>query len=296
MTIIFNKKKPFVEGVCLNKLTSKIKTPFYVYSQKCIADNYNKISKSLNANIFYSVKANSNQAILSFMGFLGAGADVVSYGELKRALLAGINPKKIIFEGVGKSKSDIEFAIKKNIRQINIESLEELEMINNLSLSLKHKVALGIRLNPDIKANTIDKIATGRKTDKFGITYNLLSAACKIINKNNNIILKGVSCHIGSQIFEVDIFKKVFKKINKSIEIIKSNNIEINHIDLGGGFGVSYNNKKSINLKNLSKLINKFFDKKKYEISVEPGRYLVANSGILITKILTTKKNSLVNF
>ena len=296
MIILFKNEKPFIEGVCLDELTTTMETPFYVYSQKSITDAYEKLKKSINAKIFFSVKANSNQAIISLMKSLGAGADVVSAGELERALSAGISPNKIIFEGVGKSMNDIEYAVHSNIRQINIESMEELNMINAIGQTLNKKIFIGARLNPDIDSQSHDKISTGRKTDKFGITFNLLPNLCSEIRKLKQIQLNGISCHIGSQIHNIKIFEKVFRKMKKATEIIKDNNLSIDNLDLGGGFGVVYNEEEELNLKELSSLVNSIFKDTPYDISFEPGRYLVANSGVLITKILTTKTNESENF
>lgn len=296
MIILFKNDKPFVEGVCLDELTNNIKTPFYVYSQKSITDAYDKLKNSFNAKIFFSVKANSNQAIISLMKSLGAGADVVSAGELERALRAGISPDKIIFEGVGKSLDDIEYAIHNNIRQINIESIEELNMVNAIGKKINKKIIIGIRLNPDIDSQSHYKISTGRKTDKFGISFNLLPDLCSQIIKLKQIQLNGISCHVGSQIHDIKIFERVFNKMKKATEIIKENNLSINHLDLGGGFGVVYNREKELNLKDLSSLVNSTFRNTSYDISFEPGRYLVANAGVLITKILTSKTNESVNY
>ena len=296
MIILFKNQKPFIEGVCLDELTSTIETPFYVYSQKSITDSYKKLKHSINAKIFFSVKANSNQAIISLMKSLGAGVDVVSAGELERALNAGISPHKIIFEGVGKSMNDIEYAVYNNIRQINIESMEELYMINSIGQKNKKKIVIGVRLNPDIDSESHSKISTGKKTDKFGISFNLLPDLCSEIKKLEQIQLNGISCHIGSQIHNIKIFEKVFSKMKKATEIIRDNNLSINHLDLGGGFGVVYNKEEELNLKELSSLINSFFKDQPYDISFEPGRYLVANAGVIITKILITKKNESENF
>ena len=296
MVVLFKNEKPFIEGVCLDELTTTVETPFYVYSQKSITDAYDKLKKSFNAEIFFSVKANSNQAIISLMKSLGAGADVVSAGELERALGAGISPDKIIFEGVGKSMNDIEYAVHSNIRQINIESMEELNMINAIGQTLNKKIIIGVRLNPDIDSQSHYKISTGRKTDKFGITFNLLPDLCSQIKKLEQIQLNGISCHIGSQIHDIKIFEKVFNKMKKATEIIEDNNLSITHLDLGGGFSVVYNEEKELNLKELSSLMSSIFKDTSYDISFEPGRYLVANAGVLITKILTSKTNELVNF
>ena len=296
MIISFKNNKPFVEGVALDDLVKSLQTPFYVYSQKSIKDSYNKLKNSLTKKIFFSVKANSNQAIISLMRSFGAGADVVSSGELKRALSAGIPPNKIIFEGVGKSIYDIKYAVQSNIRQINIESFEELKLIDTVGESFQRKINVGIRINPDIDSHTHDKISTGKKTDKFGINYNLIPEICLAIKKLKYIQLKGVSCHVGSQIHNIKIFEKVFNKMKKASEIIKANELSIDHLDLGGGFGVIYNKEKELNLEKLSYLISSIFKNAPYDISFEPGRYLVANAGIIITKILTTKINEEVNF
>ena len=296
MTLFFKNGKPFVEGVCLNDLTTTIETPFYIYSQKSIIDAYNNIKKSLNTEIFFSIKANSNQAILSLMKLLGAGADVVSAGELERALCAGIEPNKIIFEGVGKSKNDLEYAIKNKIRQINIESMDELILIENLGKSLECKVNVGLRLNPDVDGQTLDKISTGRKTDKFGIIFDLLPDIFSQLKTLKHLNLKGISCHIGSQIHNLDVFEKVFSKMKNAIKILEDYDLKIDFLDLGGGFSVNYNNEKETDLNKLSILIKKIFNNTKYDISFEPGRYLVASAGIIVTKILTSKTNGFINY
>ncbi len=296
MTLFFKNDKPFVEGVCLDELTTTIETPFYIYSQKSIIDAYNNIKKYLNAEIFFSIKANSNQAILAIMKSLGAGADVVSAGELERALYAGIAPNKIIFEGVGKSKKDLEYAIKKKIRQINIESMEELILIEELGKSLECKVDVGVRLNPDIDGQTLDKISTGKKTDKFGIVIDLLPDICSQLQTLKHLNFIGISCHVGSQINDLNVYEKVFYKMKHASKILENHNIKFDYLDLGGGFSVNSNNEKEIDFNKLSILIKKIFSDTKYKISFEPGRYLVANAGILVTKILTSKTNGLVNY
>lgn len=167
--INFDNKKPLIEGVLIEDILKSCSTPLYIYSQDRITSKYNELKKSLCENIFFAVKANSNQAILKLINHLGAGADVVSIGELKRSLSAGFAPEKIIFEGVGKSSEDIQFAITANIKLINIESIDELNRINNVAHSMNKIVDVGIRLNPDIDNETIQKISTGKKSDKFGI-------------------------------------------------------------------------------------------------------------------------------
>ena len=297
MNIDLKNKKPFFEGVCINDIIASNETPFYLYSQNEIINSIDKLKKNLKTEIFFSVKANSNQAILKLIKNCGLGADVVSAGELQRAIKAGFSSKKIIFEGVGKSKEDIEFAINKKIRLINIESFDELKKIDEIAKNNNIKINLGVRLNPDIDSQTIKKISTGKKTDKFGISFSELNEIIFLFKFSKNINLKGISCHIGSQIKSIDVFKKVFIKMKKAASFISSKNIDLKYIDLGGGFAVNYFKKENdFNIKNLGKLISSIFKKSTYKISFEPGRYIVAKSGILVTKILTSKINGGINF
>jgi len=297
MIVKIKDDKSYIEDVCLNDITDSYTTPIYIYSQKIISDTYKHLKLHLSSEIFYSIKANSNQAILTLIKNLGAGADVVSAGELQRAISAGFNPDKIIFEGVGKSKNDIEYAIDKNIRLINAESLNEILLIDEIGKSLHKKVNIGVRLNPNIDGKTLEKISTGKKTDKFGIGIEKLPEIISLANTLNYIELKGISCHIGSQINDLNIFKKVFKTMKKAAEKTISSGINLEHLDLGGGFSVNYEEDlNSLDIKSIGDLIKSIFRDVKYKISFEPGRYLVAKAGILITKILTTKKNGNINF
>jgi diaminopimelate decarboxylase len=297
MKIQFHDKKSFFEDVCINDLIKSIPTPFYLYSQKTITETYDYLNKSLASEIFFSVKANSNQAILKLIKNCGAGADVVSIGELQRALQAGFDPKNIIFEGVGKSKEDIKFCIQKKIRLINTESINEIILINQIGKEIGKKINIGVRLNPNIDGNTLDKISTGKKTDKFGISINKLQEIINKIKSLPNINLKGISCHIGSQIYDVNTYKKVFLTMQDAAEKIRSLGIDLQYVDLGGGFGVNYDaDKNKIDISSIGKLVRSIFYKSPYDISFEPGRYLVAKAGILITKILTTKENGGINF
>ena len=278
-----------IENVSITELSKKYSTPFYVYSTKIINQNYNKLRSNLNSNIYYSVKANSNQAFISLFSKLGAGADVVSGEELRRSLSADVKPSKIIFEGVGKSQNDIILAIKNNIKQINVESLEELELINIVSKNLNCKANIGIRINPDVEAETDNKISTGRKSDKFGINFIEIPEVIKKINNLKNIKFIGLSCHIGSQIFSLRVYENMFKKMKQAVNIFHENNLNIENLNLGGGMGFDYTKKKIFNINGLGKLVKKYFSNIPYNISFEPGRYLIAKSGTLITKIILIK-------
>ena len=297
MNIQFKENKPFFEGVCIDEITQSCSTPFYLYSHKSIKETYDNLKSALSTEIFFAVKANSNQAILRLIKNCGAGADVVSAGELQRAIHAGFDSNKIIFEGVGKSKEDIEYAIRQNIRLINVESINELKLISNIGDDINKVINVGIRLNPDLNANTLDKISTGKKTDKFGISLNKLNEVITIAQSSKNINLMGVSCHIGSQINDISIFKKVFSVMKKTAELALSNGITLKYLDLGGGFAINYEkDSNDLDIVSIGKLVNSIFKHVPYSVSFEPGRYLVAKSGIIITKILTTKENGGINF
>ena len=297
MDITFHKNRPFFEGVCIEDILDSQNTPFYLYSQKNIEDTYKNLNNSLRSEIFYAVKANSNQALLRIMKNCGSGADVVSAGELERSLEAGFDPTQIIFEGVGKSETDIKFAINKNIRLINVESLNEIKLINEVGRNLNKTINIGIRLNPDIHGNTIDKITTGKKTDKFGIDIDQLTNIFSELKSYKHINIKGISCHVGSQLKDLKIFENVFSIMKKTADEFSSQEIKLEHVDLGGGFGVNYESEiNNLDIQGIGKLINKIFHQSGYKISFEPGRYLVAKSGVIITKILTSKENGGINF
>ena len=297
MDIKFYEGRPFFEGICIDDIINSQDTPFYLYSQNNIEDNYLRLRKSLKSEIFYAVKANSNQAILRVIKNCGSGADVVSLGELQRALEAGFDPKKIIFEGVGKSEEDIKYAISKKIHLINIESLSEIKLINKIGRELEETINIGIRVNPDIDGKTLDKISTGKKTDKFGISIDKIINNIAEIKTYKNIKILGISCHVGSQLKDLKIFENVFIKMKKTADNFVSQGINIEHVDLGGGFGINYESSKdNLDIKGIGKLANAIFAESKYKISFEPGRYLVAKSGVIITKILTSKENGNINF
>ena len=295
--IHYNNNKPFVEGVSLEKIAKAQATPFYVYSQSKITNNFEQLKNTLDAEIFYAVKANSNQAIIKLMVSLGAGADVVSVGELERAILAGVEPQKIIFEGIGKTKQDIAFAIEKNIRLINIESIDELERVNEVGLNQNRKINIGIRLNPNIDSQTLDKISTGKKTDKFGIDTDKLDEIFQILKTSKNVNLIGISCHVGSQIFNINVFAEIFQKMKSNAQIFLDKGYTIKHVDLGGGLGVNYHqDQKILNLELVKNEMNKCYVDVPYKLSFEPGRYLVANAGILVTTVITIKNNGGINY
>ena len=291
--IRYKNNNLFVENVSVRRLASKLGTPFYLYSEGNIVENYKSFLNNFKKSkplICFSVKANSNIQILKVLKKMGSGADVVSGGELLKVIKSGIRPDKIVFSGVGKTEDEIRLAIRKNILLINVESENEAILINKISSQLKRKTAIGVRLNPDINAPTHKKISTGKAEDKFGLSKKNLISFCLNIKKLKNLRLDAISVHIGSQILSENPFKKTLKVLE---EIIKKTKINFKFVDLGGGFGIAYKkNDRKINLKNYSNLVEKF--KKKYNCNIifEPGRTIVGNTAILVTKVQYLKKGS----
>ncbi len=288
---------PYIEDSPLHDILKVCQTPFYIYSQKKIQNKIEMTKKILGNNIFFSVKSNSNQALLKLVQSFDIGADVVSTGELKRSLAAGFSPNKIIFEGVGKSKDDLLYAIQKNIRLINTESLEEIKLLEMLASEKNKKINIGVRLNPNIDGSTISKISTGKKTDKFGIEIDEIDAIINIIKNCKSLNLLGISCHIGSQISNINAYKNTFIEMKKAAEKFGNAGINIKHIDLGGGFNVKYKDEDpEFNIKDFKNELDLCFKGSNFELSFEPGRYLIAEAGILVTSIITIKNNGGINY
>ena len=283
----------FCEDIKIADICESIKTPFYLYSHNAITNNYNKLSKLLkgtNNVIAYSVKANSNLSILKVLQNIGAGADIVSIGELKRAKMAGIPSNKIVYSGVGKNKSEISAALDFNIQQFNIESLEELYTIAKIASEKGISANIALRVNPDIIAGGHPKISTGKKTDKFGIPIKEAKKIYDIARDLKNINVVGVDIHIGSQILDLKPFKKAFDTIIKFTNELEMEGHNIKNIDLGGGIGISYLQQEDNNfVAEYANLVKKVYKRTNKKIFIEPGRFLIANAGILVTKILYKK-------
>ena len=287
----YNNHRLTIENIPVIKVVKKNETPFYLYSKKQILENLKNFRKTFLQSkplVCFSVKSNSNLSILKVLKEQQCGADVVSAGELLKVLKAGIKPNKIVFSGVGKSETELRLAIKKNILLINVESENEAKLINKISKKMKKKTSIGIRLNPDIDAKTHRKISTGKAQDKFGVSINDLIYLSKNLNKYKNLKLNAISVHIGSQILSESPFKKTLKVLGKTIQNL---NLDLKFVDLGGGFGISYNKKqKKVNLNNYAKEVNKFKKKFRCNIIFEPGRTILGNAGILVSKIQYLKK------
>ena len=292
------KKNLFhVENISTEKLSKKFKTPLYCYSYLRLKNNITNFKnhfKKINPLIFFSVKSNSNVKILKEIKNLGLGADVVSKGEMMKALKAGIKTKKIVFSGVGKTYLELEYAINKNILLINVESKNELLVIEKIAKLKKKKIDIGIRLNPNTNPKTLKQISTGKEGDKFGVSENEFLNLMKYSKMSKFLKLKCLSVHIGSQILSHKPYAKMLKVIDR---VINKTGYRFEFIDLGGGIGISYEkNNKNFNFKIFNNLINNFLKKHNSKIIFEPGRSIIGNSAILISKIIYIKKNKNKNF
>ena len=280
-----------IDGLDVSLLAKKFKTPIYCYSLKKIKNNifnFKNHFKKINPLICYAVKANTNLGILKEIKKYELGADVVSIGELMKVLKAGIKPQKIVFSGVGKTNAEIEYAIRKNILLINAESKSEILEIEKIARSKRKIVDVGIRLNPNTDAQTLSQISTGKKVNKFGVDQKIFLQLVNYLKKSKYLNLKCLSVHIGSQILSYKPYQKMLKVIEKTI---KKSNHKFEYIDLGGGMGVDYNhNNSKLDLKRYSKIIEKFLKTNQCKIIFEPGRVIVANTAILITKVIYIKE------
>ena len=287
----------FIDGIKTSFLAKKFSTPLYCYSYKKIKENvvnFKNDFNTINPLICFAVKANSNKKLLIELRKLGLGADVVSMGELMKALKSGIKPNKIVFSGVGKTNVEIDYAIKNKILLINAESKSEILEIEKIAKTRNKKVDIGIRLNPNTDAKTLSQISTGKKENKFGVSEKVFLELVKYVNKSKNLNLKCVSVHIGSQILEIKPYQKMLKILDK---IIKKTKYKFEYIDLGGGMGINYGkNKKKLNLKKYAENIKSFMKKHNSRIIFEPGRSIIGNTGFLISKITYIKENEKKNF
>ena len=295
MKFISNKLK--IENVTVQSIARKYGTPTYCYSYKQLRENilkFKKNFKSFSPLICFAIKSNTNLNLIKQIKRFGLGADVVSLGELILALKAGINPKKIVFSGVGKTAKELSYAIDKNILLINAESKSEIYEIERIAKLKRKKVQIGIRLNPNTDAKTLNQISTGKKENKFGVNSKPFYELVKFCKNSKNINLKCLSVHIGSQILNHKPYEKMLKVIDK---IITKTNYNFDFIDLGGGMGIAYDEKsKKLNYSKYSSAIKKFLKNKKMKIIFEPGRAIVGNTGILVSKIIYIKKNDKKNF
>lgn len=281
------------EKIAISELAIQYGTPLYIYSAPYITKQFMAYEQALIHRkhlVCYAVKANSNLSVLSLLVKLGAGFDIVSQGELERVLKAGADPKKVVFSGVAKSTSEIERALSIGIKCFNVESESELYRIDEIARKLGKIASISLRINPDVDAKTHPYISTGLRENKFGISYQLAIDVYRKAKTMANIKIVGIDCHIGSQLTELAPFLDATDRILALVDQLKSDNIDIEHVDLGGGLGVCYDNEQPPAITSLvTELTHKLQNYPDIEILFEPGRSIVANAGLLITKVEYTK-------
>jgi diaminopimelate decarboxylase len=283
------------EDVSVPKIAAEIDTPFYCYSTATLARHYRVFDEAFSGIdhlICYSLKANSNQAVVATLARLGAGADVVSEGELRRALSAGIPPEKIVFSGVGKTARELAFGLECGIHCFNVESEPELELLSSLAASRGMTANVSIRINPDVDAKTHAKISTGRKENKFGVPFTRARAVYARAAKLPGIRLIGIDTHIGSQLTDLDPFDNAFRLISELVVELRADGHTIEHVDLGGGLGIPYRDDQAAPPlpSAYAETVRKHMNKIGCRVVFEPGRLIAGNAGILVTEVLYLKE------
>jgi len=289
----------FAEGVSLEAIAKEFGTPTYIYSKNTLIQTFESFKKGLLKTdhlICFAVKANSNIAILNLFASLGAGFDIVSGGELERVIYAGGDPQKIVFSGVGKTESEIVVALKANILCFNVESRSELIRIQEVAEKINIRASISIRVNPDVDAKTHPYISTGLKDNKFGVDFNQALSLYLDAKSMSYIDIKGIDCHIGSQITELKPFLDALDRVLSLVDQLKKNNILLSHIDIGGGIGICYQDESPPDFEiYIKEILNKIKDLN-VKIIFEPGRALVGNAGVLLSKVEYLKQNDIKHF
>jgi diaminopimelate decarboxylase len=289
----------YCENVPVRRIAEKVGTPFYLYSAATLSHHYqvfNAAFADFPHIVCFAVKANANLAILRLFARLGAGADIVSGGELYRALQAGVDPGKIVYSGVGKKPEEIKAALKAGILLFNMESSQELEAINRIAGRLKLKARVALRINPDIDPQTHPYISTGLKKNKFGIDIEQAVADYRRARDLPHLEVVGVACHIGSQITQVSPFVDALERLKELIDRLRAMEIHIRYLDLGGGLGIQYHQEEPPHPQEYGQKLLESLKNLTCTLILEPGRVLVGNAGILVTKVLYTKAGGAKHF
>jgi len=280
------------EGVALAAIARQVGTPFYCYSAgalRAAMQEFTDAMKGMRASVCYAMKANSNLAVVRLFGEMGAGADIVSEGEMRRALAAGIPPARIIFSGVGKKASELMASLQAGVGQINVESSAELETLNAVAGQLGKRADITIRVNPDVDAKTHAKITTGRKENKFGIDIDLARAAFATAGKLANLRVVGVAMHIGSQLTDLDPYRDAIVKVRELIGQLRQDGHRIDRFDIGGGLGIVYADEKLPSIAQFMQVVSKETADLGCELTFEPGRRLVGEAGVLVSEVILVK-------
>lgn len=290
------------EDVALDAIAAAVGTPFYVYSTATLTRHFNVFADALrgmNALVCFAVKANSNQAVISTLGQLGAGADVVSGGELKRALKAGIKPHKIVFSGVGKTEAEIEAALLAGIKQLNVESEPELERISNVAQRLGVTASVALRVNPDVDAGTHEKITTGRKENKFGIEWTRAHEVYRKAAAMPGIKARGLAVHIGSQLLDLKPFREAYVRAGDLVAMLRADGLTVETLDVGGGLGIPYGDADEASApdpESYAQTVRETVGNLSLELIFEPGRMIVGNAGLLVTSVEYVKEGATKTF
>jgi len=295
----YKNNELYAEEIAISDIARQIGTPFYCYSTATLTRHYNVFAEAfspVDATVCFAVKSNSNIAVLQTLGNLGAGGDCVSEGEIRRCLAAGIPASKIVFSGVGKTRSEIKYALEQDIMQINIESAPELEAINEVALSLGKKAKVAFRINPDVDAGSHDKISTGRKEDKFGIAWESVMDMYTRAAELEGIEVQGVATHIGSQLTALDPFKAAFTKVVGLVKELRAKGHNIIRLDLGGGLGIPYKVQDIPSPAEYARMVIETTKELGCKLVFEPGRLICGNAGILVSEVTYIKKTDHKNF
>jgi len=291
----------YAEDVALPDIAAAVGTPFYCYSTATLTRHYTVFAKafeSLDALVCYAMKANSNQAVLRTLAKLGAGADVVSEGELRRALAAGIPPEKIMFSGVGKTAREMDFALQAGIHCFNVESEPELELLSARAVAAGKTAPISLRINPDVDAKTHKKISTGKAENKFGIAWQRARTVYKRAAELPGIKAIGIDTHIGSQITDLQPYDDAYKLLAEMVDTLRADGHAIEHIDLGGGLGIPYHfdNAPPPLPDEYAAIVKKHVSALGVKVIFEPGRLIAGNAGILVTDVIYVKEGDAKNF
>jgi diaminopimelate decarboxylase len=295
----YNNGQLHCEQVSFQTLAEQYGTPLYVYSRATLERHWHAFDSALSDHphlVCYAVKANSNLAVLNVLARLGSGFDIVSKGELQRVLKAGGDPAKVIFSGVGKQVNEMQLALEVGIHCFNVESEQELETLNEVAADMNKTATISFRVNPDVDAKTHPYISTGLKENKFGISFDDAERIYLKASKMGNIVIKGIDFHIGSQLTELSPFVDAVDRLLALIKNLSDNGIKIEHMDLGGGIGVQYNDESPPLPAEWVTALKQRFDNFDGEIIVEPGRAIAGNAGILLTRVTVDKKTKHKNF
>ncbi len=296
---IFKENELYCEDVPIKHIASEVGTPFYLYSLATLKRHFNAFdesSKVLNSIVCYSVKANSNIAILNFLFKMGWGADIVSGGELFRAIKAGVDTQKVVYSGVGKTESEIKFALKSDILMFNVESLPEVFLIDKIAGNLGKKARISFRINPNVDPKTHPYISTGLKKNKFGISIKHAISTYEKSKELTNVNVVGLDCHIGSQLTEISPFNDAVAIINDLLLKLTASGFDIKYLDLGGGLGITYENEMPPHPSTYMNSIKNILGDYRGKVIFEPGRVIVGNSGIFVTKVIYNKDTGSKNF